>query len=216
MRQRLFRTFVWGYPFLGTSYPLPDLESRVHLVFLNTSETAWVATKDYINCPRAGSFRHSLLAIVADRLEPCLLDSNILLLTRSRRYALLLHATVSLAHQMSIHHISTISQIHARLRATYKSGVTRPLAYRRKQLLQLARLMQENVTAFEDAELHDLGKPRMEVALIELTTVVQACLYAAKNLEEWAKPEKPVVEEWRSSWDTTIYHVPKGVALIIA
>ena len=31
-------------------------------------------------------------------------------------------------------------QIHARLRATFDSGKTLPLAYRRQQLLQLARL----------------------------------------------------------------------------
>ena len=137
-------------------------------------------------------------------------------MNKSRRYVPVLQATVTLTHQTNLYHFSTISQIHHRLRATYKSGATRSLAYRRKQLLQLARLVQENVTALEDAELHDLGKPRMEVSMIELTTIVQACLHAAEHLEEWAKPEKPVVEEWRSSWDTTIYNVPKGVALIIS
>ncbi len=107
-------------------------------------------------------------------------------------------------------------QIHARLNATFKCGVTRPLAYRRKQLLQLARLLQDNIAAIEDAELKDLGKPRQEVMTIELSTVIRSCLHAAEHLEEWARPEKPIVEEWRSSWDTTIYKVPKGVALIIS
>lgn len=112
--------------------------------------------------------------------------------------------------------LTAVLQIHSRLLSTFKSGITRPLAYRRKQLLQLARLVQENVTAIEDAELHDLGKPRQEVVMVELGTIVQACLYAAERLEEWNKPEKPTVEEWRSSWDTTVYKEPKGVALIIS
>lgn len=94
--------------------------------------------------------------------------------------------------------------------------MTRPLAYRRRQLLQLARLLQENAVAFENAELEDLGKPRQEVALVELGGTISSALRAAENLEEWMKPEKPTVEEWRNSWDTTIYKVPKGVALIIS
>ena len=52
--------------------------------------------------------------------------------------------------------------------------------------------------------------------MMEVGTVIRSCLYAAESLEEWTKPEKPTVEEWRSSWDTTIYKVPKGVALIIS
>lgn len=102
------------------------------------------------------------------------------------------------------------------MNTTFKSGVTRPLAYRRKQLLQLARLLQDNITALEDAELEDLGKPRQEVTMMELSTVISSCLHAAEHLEEWTKSEKPIVEDWKSSWDTTIYKVPKGVALIIS
>ena len=99
---------------------------------------------------------------------------------------------------------------------TFKSGVTRPLAYRRHQLLQLARLLQDNIVALENAALADLGKQRQECTVTELGPVVKACLWAAENLEEWTKPEKPRVEEFRSSWDATVYPVPKGVALIIS
>ena len=99
---------------------------------------------------------------------------------------------------------------------TFKSGVTRPLAYRRHQLLQLARLLQDNIVALENAALADLGKQRQECTVTELGPVVKACLWAAENLEEWTKPEKPRVEEFRSSWDATVYPVPKGVALVIS
>ncbi|PSR73048.1 hypothetical protein PHLCEN_2v11089, partial [Hermanssonia centrifuga] len=111
---------------------------------------------------------------------------------------------------------SEIKQIHANLVKGFKSGITRTLSYRRHQLLQLARLVQENIPAIEDAVLADIGKQRQECTLTELGPIVQACLYAAENLEEWVKPKKPEVEEFRKTWDVTVYSVPKGVALIIS
>lgn len=68
----------------------------------------------------------------------------------------------------------------------------------------------------QNAALEDLGKPRQEVTMIEIGGPLRSALEAAEQLEEWAKPEKVKVEEWRSSWDTSIYPVPKGVALIIS
>ena len=106
-------------------------------------------------------------------------------------------------------------QIHARITEYFKSGATRPLPYRRRQLIQLARMVQDNLVAIEDALLDDLGKQRQESTLTESGPIVQACITALENLEEWTKPEKPMVEAWRTSWDVTIFHVPKGVGLFI-
>ena len=80
----------------------------------------------------------------------------------------------------------------------------------------MARMVQDNLTRLEDAQIMDLGKQRQETTLTELIPIFGGALRAAENLEEWTKPEKPKVEAWRSSWDTTIYHVPKGVALVIS
>lgn len=79
----------------------------------------------------------------------------------------------------------------------------------------MAHLLQDNITALEDAVLSDLGKPRLETSVSELISLINACVYATENLQEWTKPEKPEVEAWRSSWDTTVYKVPKGLALVI-
>lgn len=108
------------------------------------------------------------------------------------------------------------TQIHARVTNTFRSGKTRPLSYRRQQLLQLARLIQDNLVALEDALITDLGRQRQETTVTETMPILLGSLHAAEKLEEWAKPEKPKVEAWRSSWDTTVYHVPKGAVLIIA
>ncbi|KAI0694525.1 Aldehyde/histidinol dehydrogenase [Cytidiella melzeri] len=112
--------------------------------------------------------------------------------------------------------LDEIDVIFTRISETWKSGVTRSLEYRRRQLLQLARMVQENHVAFEDALCADLGKQRLECASTELGPTVHGALHAAEHLEDWARPEKPKVDAWRSNWDATVYPVPKGIALIIS
>ncbi|KAH9947074.1 Aldehyde/histidinol dehydrogenase [Amylocystis lapponica] len=114
------------------------------------------------------------------------------------------------------HTTDEIDQKYALLSKTFKSGTTRPLAYRRRQLLQLARCMQENIKAFEDAVLSDIGKPRLESNQGEIGSSIAGALYAADNLEEWSKPEKPFVKgPVRDKWDASVYKLPKGLVLVI-
>lgn len=110
------------------------------------------------------------------------------------------------------------SQIHARVKATFVSGVTRPLAYRRQQLYQLGKMLQENEERLVQAINIDVGKPRLEATIADLGVVVYAVVRALENLEEWTAPEKADIKtlpEWRQGWDTTTYKTPKGAALLI-
>ncbi|KAH9887287.1 aldehyde dehydrogenase [Cubamyces lactineus] len=110
-----------------------------------------------------------------------------------------------------------IDEIYARLTKTFQSGVTRPLEYRRRQLLQLARMVQDNHTAFEDALLADLNKPRIETTVSEVSHLITSVLYTVENFEQWAQPDPCETKEtWRSGWGATLYKEPKGVALIIS
>ena len=77
-------------------------------------------------------------------------------------------------------------------------------------------MLQDNIKMIEDAETTDLGKPRFEVTVIEISTTIQAAVKAAGLLEEWAAPERPTVAEWRGSWETVVYHEPKGLVLMIS
>ncbi|KAJ7310002.1 Aldehyde/histidinol dehydrogenase [Mycena albidolilacea] len=104
---------------------------------------------------------------------------------------------------------------YAELRKSFQDKKTLPLKFRRAQLLQLARLFQENSHDLAAALHADLGRHKLEIFMPEIGPIVTAAVQAAENLEEWNKPEKPAVEEWRSSWDTTIYTCPKGIVLII-
>ena len=89
--------------------------------------------------------------------------------------------------------------------------------YRRAQLLQVVRMLQDNHTAFEDALLADLNKPRMETTVAEVAHLVTSCVNAIENLEEWAAPTPcPTKETWRSGWGATVHKEPKGIVLVIS
>ena len=76
-------------------------------------------------------------------------------------------------------------------------------------------MLKEHQSDFLEAVEADLGKPPLETNNVELAPIFKACLHTIEKLEEWTAPHKPAVEDWKSTWDTTVYRVPKGAALII-
>lgn len=90
------------------------------------------------------------------------------------------------------------------------------MEYRRKQLLNLARLVQENSEVLYQALDADLNKPRLESALAEIPPVVDACLHAINNLEEWSKPDYPERAPHHSFYEIAAHNVPVGIVLFIA
>ncbi|KAG6867507.1 hypothetical protein C0993_001900, partial [Termitomyces sp. T159_Od127] len=107
-------------------------------------------------------------------------------------------------------------ELREALRDTFRKGVTRPLEWRKQQLLQLARLVQENADAFAEALAADLGKPRLEAFLGEIGPVLDKALTCVEKLEEWSKPIQVEVPDWQKSWNPTIYKRSKGTVLIIS
>lgn len=106
--------------------------------------------------------------------------------------------------------------IVARLRTTFDEGRTRPLEWRKRQLRALSRMLRER----EDEVLHalhlDVGKPRLEAWLAEISHLETELDLALKKLDEWAADEKvsvPMVLKPAKSW---IHKEPLGVVLIIS
>ncbi|KAG2065876.1 aldehyde dehydrogenase [Suillus decipiens] len=112
--------------------------------------------------------------------------------------------------------VSTLPKIRDALRATFRSGITRPLPWRQHQLYQLARMAQNERELICDAIKKDLGKPKTEVLMAEVGTIIERAVKSAKQLPEWAQTEYPDVPDWQKSWKPTIYKAPKGTALIIS
>ena len=102
-----------------------------------------------------------------------------------------------------------------RLRATFDSGRTTDLGWRKRQLEGVIKLVRENEQALTDALAADLGKPPFDAWLAELNMVKDEASHAIKHLSGWAKRHKasvPIVTQPASAWTEA---QPVGVALII-
>ncbi|PPQ68235.1 hypothetical protein CVT24_005043, partial [Panaeolus cyanescens] len=107
--------------------------------------------------------------------------------------------------------------IYLSLNATFQSSVTKPIAYRKRQLYNLARFAQENAEALAQCLFEDLGKPRQEALCTEINPVVQRALHAAQNLDKWMDHEtgRFEVQPFQKNWKVQVEKCPKGVSLII-
>jgi aldehyde dehydrogenase (NAD+) len=102
------------------------------------------------------------------------------------------------------------------LRATFDSGRTADLAWRKRQLEGIIDLVRQNEQQLTDALAADLGKPPFDAWLAELNMVKDEAAHAIKHLGSWAKREKasvPMVTQPSTAW---IEPQPLGVVLVIA
>ncbi len=85
--------------------------------------------------------------------------------------------------------IDDIAPLVARLRKTFDSGKTRPLAWRRSQLEALIRFAKENADALVAALQADMGKPELEARAADVGQISQEAKLALKNLKRWTRPQ---------------------------
>lgn len=108
-----------------------------------------------------------------------------------------------------------IPTIVAGLRKTYATGRTRDLQWRKRQLLALARAMEENETAIAKALEHDLGRKPFEAWLADSVGTVAEAKDAAKNLHKWAKRRYRLLERSQLPGRGWVEYEPYGTVLII-
>jgi aldehyde dehydrogenase (NAD+) len=104
----------------------------------------------------------------------------------------------------------------ARLRATFESGRTRPLRWRRDQLEALRAMLVEREADLLAALKADLGKPPTEAWATDVGFVISEITHALRHLRAWSRPERvwaPMVTRPASA---RIVREPVGVALVIA
>ena len=104
----------------------------------------------------------------------------------------------------------------AALRATYRSGVTRPLAWRRRQLRQLARMLEENEAEFLDALRTDLGKPPVEGFITDIAFVLSEVESMIKHLARWNRAKRVPSPLVTLPARSKLVPEPLGVVLVIA
>ncbi|VDK69965.1 unnamed protein product [Litomosoides sigmodontis] len=111
---------------------------------------------------------------------------------------------------------SPYHQLVEEQRTYYFTGITAKLDHRRKQLLNLKRLLIEEGDVLTKAVYNDLKRSSKVTHSMELSPVFVEIDYMLNNLKEWSSPE-PVKKTLLSLLDTVaIVKEPLGVVLIIA
>jgi aldehyde dehydrogenase (NAD+) len=103
-----------------------------------------------------------------------------------------------------------------RLRATFASGRTRDIAWRRAQLEALRRLCVEGEPQLVAALQADFGKPAFETKLAETRAVVWEIDHALPRLARWMRGRRAAVPWALWPGSARIMPEPLGVVLVIA
>lgn len=106
--------------------------------------------------------------------------------------------------------------VNKTLRATFESGRTRSLAWRKEQIAGLRQMMEEGDAELTEALRQDLGRPAMEAFAADIGHTKAELRHIAKHMDGWAKPTKvrlPVTVAPAKGW---VQPEPLGVALIIS
>jgi aldehyde dehydrogenase (NAD+) len=108
-----------------------------------------------------------------------------------------------------------VPDVVAGLRATFRSGRTRPVEWRLAQLDAVLRLVTEREDDFAQALAADLGRPRFDAWLADLAPVGIEARYAKKHLRSWMKPVRVPVPLRAQPGRAWYQYEPLGVSLIV-
>ncbi len=103
-----------------------------------------------------------------------------------------------------------------RLRIAVRQGVTRPIEWREAQLDGIIRFAKEHTDALIDAMEADLGRPRIEGWLADVSSAITEAEYVRKHVRKWAKPRRAKLPLNALPGSARIVPEPLGVALIIS
>ncbi|OBA61313.1 aldehyde dehydrogenase [Mycobacterium sp. 1100029.7] len=103
----------------------------------------------------------------------------------------------------------------ARLRQTFATGRTRNIEWRKRQLLQLAKLMEENEDAIAAALAEDLDRSPFEAFIADIATTAGEAKFAAKKVQKWTKRRYQLLEIPQLPGRGWIEYEPYGTVLII-
>jgi len=122
---------------------------------------------------------------------------------------LTMSATDSLPH-------SEVKQLLGSQQAYFRSGATRELSFRKKQLKRLRQMLSENREACEAALFQDLHKSAEEAFLTEIGFLIREINHAIKHVEDWAAPKSVPGSVLNFPSRSQILQQPYGNALIIS
>ncbi|MBB6421586.1 aldehyde dehydrogenase family protein [Streptomyces sp. AK010] len=109
------------------------------------------------------------------------------------------------------------ADVVARLRATFRTGRTKPVEWRTAQLRRLRDMLTENGADLAGALRADLGKSATEAYRTEIDFTVREIDHTLDHLADWLRPE-PAPTPAHLGADVTVWtqYDPLGVVLVIA
>ncbi|MEU2541738.1 aldehyde dehydrogenase family protein [Streptomyces iakyrus] len=109
------------------------------------------------------------------------------------------------------------ADVVARLRATFRTGRTKPVEWRTTQLRRLRDMLTENGTDLAAALHTDLGKSATEAFRTEIDFTVREIDHTLDHLADWLRPE-PAPAPAHLGGDVSVWtqYDPLGVVLVIA
>lgn len=108
-----------------------------------------------------------------------------------------------------------IDEIHNKLIKTFLSGKTKSLSYRKKQLQNLLRFLDNEEEALADALYQDLKRPKFEATALEILTTKMELKHVIDNFDEWVNPKTTDLPLLFVPATSKIYYEPFGLCLVI-
>ncbi|MFH8770008.1 aldehyde dehydrogenase family protein [Streptomyces sp. NPDC017958] len=109
------------------------------------------------------------------------------------------------------------ADVVARLRATFRTGRTKPVEWRTGQLRRLRTMLTENGADLAAALHADLGKSSTEAYRTEIDFTIREIDHTLEHLDEWLRPESaPVPAHLGADATAWTQYDPLGVVLVIA
>lgn len=111
--------------------------------------------------------------------------------------------------------MSNFHHVVSKARETFDSGKTRSYEFRKKQLLNFKRMVEENGDKIAQSLEQDLKKCKMESFFTEIGLLVTEIDYILENLKQWMAPAEPEKNLITMLDKVRIYNDPKGVVLVM-
>ncbi|KFZ11407.1 hypothetical protein V501_04787 [Pseudogymnoascus sp. VKM F-4519 (FW-2642)] len=108
-----------------------------------------------------------------------------------------------------------ISTIVSELNASFQTGRTQSVEWRKVQLRNMWHMVDENESSIREAINKDIGKPMVQTQVLEIIIVKNDILNCLRNLDSWLEVETVDVPPPYENWSPTIHRRPKGTCLII-
>lgn len=113
-------------------------------------------------------------------------------------------------------HQSEVSDVVARAREVFDSGITRPLTARRRNLDALRRMLEDNREKFEQALHADLRKSKREAGITEIDAVLGEISHVLRHLTRWTSPQRVRTPLVLFPSSARLVPEPLGVVLVMS